>query len=94
MSVCHLHLGLFWYVENCASTLEEYGSLSTGVRKRVASIASHMTLKPRDFFSGDTSAGFDLPVVCSVTPGSTIESYRGNSLVAWVLIDESSACFV
>ena len=37
---CYSRLNLFWYVEDCASTLEEHGSLSTGDRKRVASIAS------------------------------------------------------
>ena len=43
--------------KDCASTLEKYGSLSTGNRKRVASIVSPaLTLKPLDCTSGDTSA--------------------------------------
>ena len=47
---CHSRLvPLSGVSEDCASTFEKYGSLSTGDRKRVASIASPaLTLKPHD----------------------------------------------
>ena len=58
ISLANRVLASFWCVEDCASTLEKYGSFSTGDRKRVASIASPtLTLKLQGFFSGDTFVG-------------------------------------
>ena len=84
LAVC----AFFWRVTNCAYTLEKYGSLSTGDRKRVASIASQaLTLKPRDLHSGDTSASCGHPDAFSGNFGENylIGSYPDNSLVTWVL---------
>ena len=63
LSVCHSRLRSV--SEDCASTLEKHGSLSTGDRKRVASIASPaLTLKPRNL-QFDTSAWCCHPDACS-----------------------------
>ena len=64
--------GLFWCVEDCASTIEKYESLSTGDRKRVASIASqHLTLKPRNLLF-DASVWCRHPGACSGHFGQNI----------------------
>ena len=76
--------------EGCTSTLEKQGSLSTGDRKRVASIASlALTLKPWNSTLLLVVATF-LPVL--VTLGKVPHrSYRGNSHVHGFSVDESSA---
>ena len=54
-----------------------------------------LTLKPRDFFSGDSSVGCDQPVAALVTlgkvPSKAIEVTR---LLYGFYVDESSACSV
>ena len=59
LTVCYSRLCLFFGVSKiCVSTLEKYESLSTGDRKRVASIASPaLTLKTRN-------SQFDTSVWC------------------------------
>ena len=82
--------------EDCASTLEKHGSLSTGNRKRVASIASpSLTLKHRNL-QFNTSAWCRHPDACSGNFGQKYltEAIEITRLLRGSYVDESSAYFV
>ena len=84
VSLANRVLASFWCVEDRASTLEKYGSFSTGDRKRVASIASPtLTLKLQGFISGDTSSWCDHPDACSGNfgQGTSLEALEATRLL-------------
>ena len=86
LSVCHLHLGLSGILKIAHPLLKSTDPSAHAFASELPRLLHTSTLKPRDFFSGDTSAECDRLVACSsYSWQNTIESYRGNSLVVWVL---------
>ena len=80
-------------VSKIVHLLLSYGSLSTGDRKRVASIASPALTLTR--VSSDTSACVAALLVTLITlsKSTSLEAIDATRLFHWFYVDESSACY-
>ena len=83
--------------EDCASTFEKYGSLSTSDRKRVASIASPaLTLKASGLaFRTTLLLGVTtlVPALVSLGKSTSLEAIEATRLLHGFYVDESFACY-